>query len=277
VPNIQADVAAVKTVQHAQWDAQRRQEHEALMQWLSLTDFPAQQRDIISRQETGTGQWFTDSSEFRSWLQGSDKTLFCPGIPGAGKTMMAAIAVDHVYDSTLSADVGVAYLFCNYKAQGDYTARVLVAALLKQLVYNRPDLAAPVLRLYEKNSKRNTTPVTDGIFLALESVCSAYTITYIITDALDECAEADGTRNHLITGLRKLQANSDVRLLFTSRYISSIVEMFESDPRLEVRATEEDVRRFVAGQIHRLPSCIQSDQELQRQVQDKIAEAVDGM
>jgi hypothetical protein len=67
------------------------------MQWLSLTDFPTQQHDITSRKQDGTGQWVLDSAEFKKWLDGPDKTLFCPGIPGAGKTMMAAIAIDHLH------------------------------------------------------------------------------------------------------------------------------------------------------------------------------------
>jgi hypothetical protein len=37
------------------------------------------------------------------------------------------------------------------------------------------------------------------------------------------------------------------------------------------------VRQFVAGQIDRLPGCIRRSSELQKMVQDGIAEAVDGM
>jgi len=89
------------------------------MEWLSPIDFPAQQHDIITQRQEGTGQWFLDSPEFKRWLQGSDKTLFCPGIPGAGKTMMAAIAIDHLCRTAQCGDIVVAYLFRNYKAQAD--------------------------------------------------------------------------------------------------------------------------------------------------------------
>jgi len=44
-----------------------------------------------------------------------------------------------------------------------------------------------------------------------------------------------------------------------------------------VRASEEDVRRFVVGQIPRLSNCIQRDEELKHAVQNKIVEAVNGM
>jgi hypothetical protein len=46
---------------------------------------------------------------------------------------------------------------------------------------------------------------------------------------------------------------------------------------LEVRASEEDVKRFIEGQIPRLPNCIKRDNELRRAVQSKISEAVNGM
>jgi hypothetical protein len=68
-----------------------------------------------------------------------------------------------------------------------------------------------------------------------------------------------------------------VRLLFISRFIPEITQKFQSNPILEVRASEEDVRRFIAGQISRLPNCIQRNDELTRAVQNKIVEAVDGM
>jgi hypothetical protein len=77
-------------------DAQSLQHHQDIIKWLSPTDFPAQQYDIISRRQEGTVQWFLGFMEFGEWLQGPEKTLFCPGIPGAGKTIMAAIAIKHL-------------------------------------------------------------------------------------------------------------------------------------------------------------------------------------
>jgi Cdc6-like AAA superfamily ATPase len=247
------------------------------MEWLSPTDFPTQQHDIITRRQEGTGQWFLDSPKFKRWLQGSDKTLFCSGIPGAGKTMMAAIAIDHLCRTAQCNDIGVAYLFCNYKAQANQSAARLLAALLKQLVQSRPEIAAPVTHMYDDHLKQRSRPSLNEILQVLQSVCSNYSTVYIVVDALDECADRDGTRDGLIDKLRELQARIDVRLLFTSRFIPEVTQKFQSNPILEVRASEEDVRCFVAGQIPRLPNCIQRDVELKQAVQNKIVEAVDGM
>jgi hypothetical protein len=89
---------------------------------------------------------------------------------------------------------------------------------------------------------------------------------FIVVDALDECPDRDGTRSRLIDELHKLQAKIDLRLLFTSRFISEITLKFESNSMLEVRASEKDVRCFVTGQIPRLLKCIQRDEELKNTV-----------
>jgi hypothetical protein len=270
LPPLLASTTAVR-------EAQSLQQHQAIMEWLSPTDFPTQQHDIISRRQDGTAQWFLDSVEFKRWLDGPDKTLFCPGIPGAGKTMMAAVAIDYLCRTAQSDDIGIAYLFCNYKAQVDQSALNLFAAVLKQLVQGRPDIAAPVMRIYDHHSKRRSKPSVDELIQALLSACSSYSTVYIIIDALDECSNTDGVRRHLIDRIRDLQASSNMRLLLTSRFIPEITHRFQSDPMLEVRASEEDVRRYIQGQIHRLASCIQHNKELQYVVQSKIIEAVDGM
>jgi NACHT domain len=277
LPSLQTDIVIIRDAQNLQWGAQKLQQHHAIIEWLSPTDFPTQQHGIITRRQEGTGQWFLDSFELKRWLQGSDKTLFCPGIPGAGKTMMAAIAIDHLYRTTQCNDIGVAYLFCSYKAQTDQNASSLFAALLKQLVQSRPDIAVPVTQNYEHHIKQRSRPSLDEILRVLQSICLNYTTVYIVVDALDECADRDGTRGQLIDKLRELQAKTDVRLLFTSRSIPEITQKFQSNLVLEVRASEEDVRRFVAGQMPRLPNCIRRDDELKQAVQNKIVEAVDGM
>jgi hypothetical protein len=268
--SVNADVAAVR-------NEQKLHQHQAIMQWLSLSDFAAQQHDIISRKEESTGQWFLDSAEFKAWQQGPKKILFCPGIPGAGKTMIAAIAIDHLCKRARSEDIGVAYLFCNYKAQLEQNSTVFLAAILKQLIQSRPDVAAPVTRIHENHEKQRSRPSHDEIFGALQSVCSVYTTVYLVVDALDECTNRDGTRTRLIDKLRELQAKKDIRIIFTSRFIPEVTEEFQSEPILEVRASDHDVRRYVAGQLPRLPRCVQRESGLANDIQEKIAKAVDGM
>jgi hypothetical protein len=247
------------------------------MAWISPTDFPAQQSDFIGRRQHGTGQWFLDATEIAQWLRQPKGTLFCPGIPGAGKTMIAAIAVDYLLKTTQSNSVGVAYLYCNYKAQKEQDTTNLLAAILKQLVQAQPSLIEPVEQLHMQHAQRGTRPSVEEIFAVLHSVLAKFTAVHVVVDALDECRDSDGTRRFFLAKLQDLQAKTDLRLMITSRFIPDIVNEFEKAIRLEVRASDEDVRRFVASQVYRLPKCIQRDITLQDMAQSKIAEAVDGM
>ncbi|KAI9673848.1 MAG: hypothetical protein M1822_009584 [Bathelium mastoideum] len=269
-----------QTAENNIYQIKSRHEEESLqkiLEWLSPTKFSAEQHDIISRKQDGTAQWFLDAPKFKNWLQGPNRTLFCPGIPGAGKTMIAAVTIDYLSSAALGNSVGISYLFCSYKAQFDQSAYNLLAALLKQLLQARPDLAAAVDELHNRHSKLGTKPSLDELMQALGKLCLSYSTTYMVIDALDECSNTNSGRSHLIQKLRELQAGGNVRLLFTSRFIPEVTEWFQSDLRLEVRASEEDVRRFVAGQISRLPNCIQCSEELKNDVQNKIIESVNGM
>jgi hypothetical protein len=252
-------------------------QHDKLVAWISPTDFPAQQSDFIGRRQEGTGQWFLNSPTVAKWLREPKGTLFCPGIPGAGKTIIAAIAIDHLLKAAQSNAVGVAYVYCNYKAQEQQDCASLLAAILKQLVQAQPLIVEPAKRLHMQHADRGTKPSTDEIFKALQSVLANFSTVHVVVDALDECRDSDGTRRQFLAQLQNLQAVTDLRLMVTSRNIPDIVDKFRGALELEVRASDEDVRRFVAGQIYRLPKCIQRDPALENMVQNKVAEAVDGM
>jgi hypothetical protein len=261
----------VDAIQHDQ----DRQRHRLIMDWLSSADFPAQQSDFIARRQEETGLWFLNSPKFTDWVSGTSQTLFCPGIPGAGKTMMAAIAVDHLQKTVQTADVGVAYIYCNYKRQADQTTSSLLAAMLKQLVQDQPSIAKPLSSLYDHHEVRRTRPSVEETLIALQSVLADYSRTYVVIDALDEYVHDH--RRELLSKLRDLQSKTGLRLMATSRFIPDIVEDFNGLPQLEVRADDMDVKRYVAGQTDRLPRCVQRDDNLQELVQNKIVEAVDGM
>ncbi|KAI1595475.1 ankyrin repeat domain containing protein [Pyrenophora tritici-repentis] len=268
VPVIQSGVDAIRQ----QHDSAK---HRSLLEWTSASDYPAQQSDIIRRREQGTGQWFMDAPEVSRWLNEPKATLFCPGIPGAGKTMMAAIAIDHLLNTMQHSTHGVAYVYCNYKAQKKQDVCTMLTAIMKQLVLGRPSAIEHIDRLHQNHAERGTKPSLDEITNVLRDVLAQYPYVYVVIDALDECQIA--TRRQFLAKLKDLQAGRDVRLMVTARFIPDIEDAFRAALKLEVRASRDDVKRFIAGQTYRLPTCIQRSAALQDIVQEKILNAVDGM
>lgn len=244
-----------------------------LMNWLSPTNFPIQQSDNIERRQEGTGQWFLDHSEFTTWISQPSGTLFCSGHPGVGKTMIAAIAIDHLVRTKANASIGVAYAYCIYNSQSQQNTADLLAAILKQLVQSQPSLVEPVKLLHEEHINRGTKASLQEIYHALQSVIKGYSTIYIVIDALDEIQDTYGTRHQLFTKLQGLQKVLDVRLMVTSRSIPDIMDYFQTALRVEVHAAQ-DVKRFVAGQIDLLHDCIKEDEALKNTVLETIVEAV---
>lgn len=89
----------------------------AILNWLTPIDYGPQQSDLNRKRQRGTGEWLLSSSEFQAWLGKSDQTLFCPGILGAGKTIITSIVVEHLWKGFQAADVGIAYVYCNFRRQ----------------------------------------------------------------------------------------------------------------------------------------------------------------
>lgn len=253
--------------------------HGEILAWLSKSDFSAQQSDVLSRRQEGTGNWFIRSDEFQSWLRQPNGTLFCPGMPGAGKTMISAIAIDHISQDAHvdQSKYGLAYLYCNYKAQGEQTALHLLSTIVQQLVHFRPSAIGPVTELYDQHTPRKTRPTLEEIVQCLQRVLSEHSAIYLIIDALDECQVEHDTRNTLLRTIQSLQNSADLRLMVTSRFNTDIQSRFTNTACLEVRAAKEDVRRYIICHRSRLPRCIQNDDELFASVQTTIADTVDGM
>ena len=249
------------------------------IEWLSSSVYPSQQSDIIAQRQDGTGEWFLNSPEFKTWTDCPGKTLFCPGVPGAGKTMILSIAIDHLLKTPYSTDVGVAYIYFNYKACQDQTAAALLAAILKQLIQPRPLIGQFFRELFNRHAERQTKPSLEEIRDALKIAVTGLSSVFVLVDALDECQ--DYTRRQFLAELRGLRTRTDLRLMCTARSIPEVEDEIENEfagaLKLEVRAASEDMKNFVNSRIERLPKCVRDDSALQKLVLDKISEAADGM
>jgi Cdc6-like AAA superfamily ATPase len=255
-----------------------RYEDIKVLNWLTPVDYGSQQTDYIRRRQPGTGQWLLDSTEYQTWLKTGKQTLFCPGIPGAGKTILTSIVIDDLTTKFKNdEDVGVAYLYCNFRRQNEQNAEDLLASLLKQLSQRRSFLPDYVKKLYDDHKKNETRPSFDEISRVLQSVVALYSRAFIIVDALDECKESNGCRTRLLSEIFSLQAMKGANLFATSRFIPEITEKFGGSLSLEVHAIDEDVERWMDGHMSQLPSFVKGNQDLQQEIKTEIVKAIDGM
>lgn len=258
-----------------------QQERETIISWLSTLDFRAQHQDFIRRKEPGTGLRFLGDDKFTTWQAGKHGQLFCPGIPGAGKTIMAAAVVDHLQDTfgeySKGTNIGIIYLYCNYRRQLEQSALDLLGSLARQLAYQQPGISEELQELYHRHVDKKSRPSLEEITKLIQTEIGRFGRVFIVLDALDECINSHDTRRILASTLQTVVIQTDTNLLLTSRFIPEVTAMFKHCPQLEIRAQVEDVQAYLRAQLGRLPKFVMRNITLQDTIVTSVAKAVDGM
>lgn len=252
---------------HEYHDDQKRDE---MLNWLSLNTYAAQQSDLCNQREEGTGKWLLSTSEFQQWVDGREQTLFCPGIPGAGKTTIVSAVADHLHQRYYN----VAYIYCNFRHQ-QQSVLDLLACILRQLVQCQPLMPEICQELYERHKDRGSRPSLDEIKRVLHTVTADLHKSFVVIDALDECSSHVGSR--LLSEVFNLQAKHGVNILVTSRYLPEITSQFEGQPCVEIRAKVQDIEQYLRRQFTRLPAFVARNTALQDEIVAGITNAVGGM
>lgn len=251
---------------------------EQILDWLTPVEYGLQQSDFLQRRQPGTGQWLLNSAEYQNWVKTSNQTLFCPGIPGAGKTILTSIVVnDLAHRFAKDETVGVAYIYCVFQQQHEQTVEDLLLSLLKQLAQRKLSMPAEVRALYMQHRDERTRPSLHEILRTLRLVAETYSKVFIALDALDECKMSHGYRSTFLSEILNLQAKPGLNLFATSRLIPDIEKEFDGCLRREIIATDYDVCRYIDSRLSRLPDFVLSRPKLQEEIKTEVLKAVDGM
>ncbi|KAL4905787.1 hypothetical protein BDW74DRAFT_12781 [Aspergillus multicolor] len=273
--NAETNLAQNATLQEIH-RSQRMEEEEKILKWLSDLDFRAKQTDYIRRRQPGTSEWLSQTAEFRHWVNTPGEMLFCHGIPGAGKTITAAVVVDHLamqFGSDKS--IGIAYIYFDFREI--HEIEELFINLLMQLASQSLDLPEVVKDLHEKHKSQATRSLDWEISSANQCVTATFSKVFIVVDALDVCPDTEDYRNMAVDELLKLRTTNSVSLLVTSRPSPDILETFSGEVHIEIQATKEDIEAYVHGHLRSLPRFIQRNLDLQQKITSSISKAADGM
>lgn len=256
-----------------------RQMRKDILDWISPEEWKHQQdvqKGLIRRLDgqPATRKWLLESSEWQTWIKTPGSILYCPGMPGAGKTITSALVIDKL-QKEFSDSKAVAYIFCEYQRKNE-EAFVLLQSTLRVLLQQLPHFPDKVLPLYERDQDRDIN--VDDVHDLLQML-SLQRHLVIIVDALDELLPE--VRKKLVLQLGELRRGTNLSLFFTSRKMPDIRDLLlETGCELlsvEVTATEDDVTSFLDHNIPSLPKCILNDEKLRSEVRETIARTTQGM
>ena len=267
VSNISVGVTALN-------DGQNEEERRKVENWLSPIDFKYRYREILKGAQAGTRQWLFDSKKFRTWVDADRGTLWCPGIPGAGKTVTSSIIIDKLQSEYKNENVAVTCLSCNYRDRAAQSAEIFMANLVKQIVQLKRTVSTELAARYKERERGRPTFAELATLFSQE--ISHFSKVFVVIDALDETSEREDIRRLVLSELQNLPVN----LLVTSRYEKSIEQRLGKAERLEIQATAADVKTYVKARIpseHLLARHIQADPTLEETIVNKIIEKSQGM
>ncbi|ERF69027.1 hypothetical protein EPUS_08377 [Endocarpon pusillum Z07020] len=198
-----------------------------LIDTISPLTFSDKHDELLSKRTEGTGNWFLESPIFTTWASASQSTLWCPGIPGAGKSVMmyfprnegCRARVPLIQDRSTAANqlsqayetdphVGIAWIYCDYKdAQTLQTSARFLLAFWKQLVLKRGTLSDDAKAICQQT--RGGLRAEEALRL-LDSECRKNSKTFLMVDALDECTDQIDTQNEMEQGKPKENSSGKI-------------------------------------------------------------------
>lgn len=194
---------------------------------------------------------------------------------------LSAIIVDHLQRRFKGDEnVGVAFVYCEYKQRQRQTPSNLVSAIWRQLCQQRPAIAKAVQSRYDCHFRKQIALSLGDIESIAVEVAKSYTRVFLVIDALDECTDEGFNQTIFVQSLQTLKQGK-VQILVTSRQAETLLE---SDEKLEILATEEDLRKLVRKRVEfgmsrnkRLAQQIRLDDGLASELSNLIIERAQPM
>ncbi|KAI5807806.1 hypothetical protein BZA77DRAFT_391973 [Pyronema omphalodes] len=279
-------------------DVQRRLQDDEIRQirpLISPLEPHKRHHDIRQNRLEGTGTWFLQESAFQRWRDSESEDenissiLACSGVPGAGKSVICSLVIDHL-EERFSSDnrVCVAFLYCDYQNDEIQTPVNMVGVLLNQVIaklndsgFLPPDTMDKLKQHLNEHKNFGLAEVCELFRKAVKQLRTFY----ICIDALDECKEE--TREDFIHALADIanecSQSRPIRIFFTTRPNIRWQELMERNSGLGsldhfvVQAHLEDVRKYILHQIGRdgNPKCM--NDRLKDEILERITETCDRM
>ena len=257
----------------------KKKEFRRVIDWLSPLNFRARQHEVSSKQQANTGQWLLNDPKFVAWknAEGNRRLLWCYGVPGAGKTVLASSVIKHLASTFKATNIAVLGIYCDYREHKEQSCIKYFASLLGQLLHHQNTVPKRVKDAFEQHSHAQVDPTAAEYLHMITAQLSSLKRVFVVVDALDECTEDNATRHDLIEGIMELP--DKVSVMITSRHISGI-EDYENALQLTIEAHEEDVRLYVQGRLKKekkFARQVDMDDDLQTQIVDGVVEKASGM
>lgn len=203
-----------------------------------------------------TTLWLTEGADFDTWYNVPSSRIWCSGIPGAGKSIIAgAIISECLSRNKVNSQLAVAYVFCTYRDPATHDPINILSTLAVQLA-QQGEGAYGVLEAYYNDLHSDQSlpakPTADALIGILNDICSTYSRVFLIIDGLDECGSQARANVRYLMKLARAQNHEIINIALLSRDESFIRQQLEDSFHcIHLEAHTEDVQLYVASELDR--------------------------
>ncbi|KAM0487191.1 hypothetical protein ACHAPX_000461 [Trichoderma viride] len=246
---------------------------EKIRDWLQPTAYDiagGEYRKHISSHVAGTGAWLTSSDAYQKWLHSDEHgLLWIKGIPGSGKSVMAAKLIHELAQSNPTCPV--LFFFFRQIIDANHEPRALLRDWFDQLLSYSPPLQKQLKAYVEAGRSLESISMEDlwkHLRLAFASLPGK---VFCVADALDEI---DRGHEEFIQTLGKLGQwrPKTVKVLITSRPVPSVEVPLRTVHGLQLRLQETLVDMDISTYVH----FVLAKSDIPKTDWDTIANAVPG-
>jgi hypothetical protein len=175
----------------------------------------------------------------------------------------------------MTSNIGLAYIYCDYRDQAQQTAGNIIGAIARQLLRQLPNLPEEIATILKKSCNKKEPPELVQKTEVLSIICKLFHRVFICLDALDECEEIPG----LLICLRN--ASSVVHIFSTGRkHVQLTIENYLGPtPTIHIEAKKSDVQVLVKERIDkdRMKDPSLMNDRLQNHITKKVSASSKGM
>ena len=193
------------------------------------------------------------------------------------KFFHSSIIVGWLKQKATDQNIGVCFVYLNYKEQHDQTPVNLIASLWKQLYIEDQILPQDIQDAFEAYERTGVTPSLDQMKGFLHAVIRDYSRVFIVIDALDEISD-ESARSKFLECLQEL--GPSVSILATSRPQQNIAQHFNGAKKIELSANNGDIEKYLrsrTGATSRLTRMIQVNPQLGDEIVRTVIQAAQKM
>lgn len=215
---------------------------QKIRSWLQPTAYDiagGEYRKHLASHVAGTGGWLTSSSTYKDWLE--DETnglLWIKGIPGSGKSVMAANIINEI--AKANPGCPVLFFFFRQIIAANHEPKALLRDWMDQLLDYSPPLQKQLKGYKEARRSIDSLSMEDmwkDLRMAFRSLNGK---VFCVADALDEMDQGNDLFLQTLGALGNWKPGK-VKVLITSRPVPAVEGPLRKTPCLHIRLEENMV------------------------------------